>query len=326
MPLNTNDTFDSYKELQDAVDLYEKENRVQFWKRDAKTITSAKHHALNLYKTVQDKELDLKYYILHKVCMHTWWAAISTYKQDCNASITVGLKDRMLVIKNILNNHNHEIPTSEIFRQLPKQRRLSNDNKSNVKKLMRLKVNKKLLQAHLIQQTGNSILLKDLSNIYMSHSSDDISNNNIQKIVGMLTNKYYCTVDVHSEDNKLRGMFFQDENMRKSFDLFPEILFMDGTYKLINIRCPVYVLCIENSFGKTDVVGIGVLMSETTECINWLIQKNNSLKNDPIKKNKKLLYSSYCQLQLSFGKKNQLPFKKMAAMIISLKWRHLQLN
>ncbi|KAK5645887.1 hypothetical protein RI129_004351 [Pyrocoelia pectoralis] len=272
MPLNTNDTFDSYKELQDAVDLYEKENRVQFWKRDAKTITSAKHHALNLYKTVQDKELDLKYYYIKYACIHggqpfrpkNKQSSIKncrnhdgTYKQDCNASITVGLKDRMLVIKNILNNHNHEIPTSEIFRQLPKQRRLSNDNKSNVKKLMRLKVNKKLLQAHLIQQTGNSILLKDLSNIYMSHSSDDISNNNIQKF----------------EDNKLRGMFFQDENMRKSFDLFPEILFMDGTYKLINIRCPVYVLCIENSFGKTDVVGIGVLMSETTECINWLIQK-----------------------------------------------------
>ncbi|KAF5293516.1 hypothetical protein FQA39_LY03001 [Lamprigera yunnana] len=199
MPLNTNDTFDSYKELQDAVDLYEKENRVQFWKRDAKTITSAKHHALNLYKTVQDKELDLKYYYIKYACIHggqpfrpkNKQSSIKncrnhdgTYKQDCNASITVGLKDRMLVIKNILNNHNHEIPTSEIFRQLPKQRRLSNDNKSNVKKLMRLKVNKKLLQAHLIQQTGNSILLKDLSNIYMSHSSDDISNNNIQKNCG----------------------------------------------------------------------------------------------------------------------------------------------
>ncbi|KAF5300313.1 hypothetical protein FQA39_LY11170 [Lamprigera yunnana] len=154
MPLNTNDTFDSYKELQDAVDLYEKENRVQFWKRDAKTITSAKHHALNLYKTVQDKELDLKYYYIKYACIHggqpfrpkNKQSSIKncrnhdgTYKQDCNASITVGLKDRMLVIKNILNNHNHEIPTSEIFRQLPKQRRLSNDNKSNVKKLMRLK-------------------------------------------------------------------------------------------------------------------------------------------------------------------------------------------
>ncbi|KAF5293900.1 hypothetical protein FQA39_LY13605 [Lamprigera yunnana] len=127
MPLNTNDTFDSYKELQDAVDLYEKENRVQFWKRDAKTITSAKHHALNLYKTVQDKELDLKYYYIKYACIHggqpfrpkNKQSSIKncrnhdgTYKQDCNASITVGLKDRMLVIKNILNNHNHEIPTS----------------------------------------------------------------------------------------------------------------------------------------------------------------------------------------------------------------------
>lgn len=160
----------------------------------------------------------------------------------------------------------------EVFKQLPKQRRLSNGNKNNVRKLMKLKVNKKLLQAHLVQQTGNAILLKDLSNIHMSSSLNDV-NNNVQEIVEMLTNKYHCTVDIHSEDNKLRGMFFQDESMMKSFDLFPEVLFMDGTYKLINIRCPVYVLCIENSFGKTDVVGIGVLMSETAEIINWLIQK-----------------------------------------------------
>ncbi|KAF5287107.1 hypothetical protein FQA39_LY16092 [Lamprigera yunnana] len=118
MPLNTNDTFDSYKELQDAVDLYEKENRVQFWKRDAKTITSAKHHALNLYKTVQDKELDLKYYYIKYACIHggqpfrpkNKQSSIKncrnhdgTYKQDCNASITVGLKDRMLQLANSEN-------------------------------------------------------------------------------------------------------------------------------------------------------------------------------------------------------------------------------
>ncbi|KAF5275099.1 hypothetical protein FQA39_LY07036 [Lamprigera yunnana] len=118
MPLNTNDTFDSYKELQDAVDLYEKENRVQFWKRDAKTITSAKHHALNLYKTVQDKELDLKYYYIKYACIHggqpfrrkinnhllkTAEITMERTKQDCNASITVGLKDRMLQLANSEN-------------------------------------------------------------------------------------------------------------------------------------------------------------------------------------------------------------------------------
>lgn len=69
MALNTNDTFTSYKELQDAVDLFEKENRVQFWKRDSKTITSAKYHAPTLYKTVKDK-VDLKYYYIKYACIH----------------------------------------------------------------------------------------------------------------------------------------------------------------------------------------------------------------------------------------------------------------
>ncbi|KAL1492861.1 hypothetical protein ABEB36_011039 [Hypothenemus hampei] len=246
-----------------------KKKTVQFWKRDAKTITSAKYHAPHLYKTVEDK-LNLRYYYIKYACIHGGQEFRSknkqlssknkrnhsgTYKQNCNASITVGLKNGLLIIKNILNDHNHEIPTIEIFKQLPKQRRLTDDNKTNIRNLMKLKVNKKLLEAHLIQQTGNVILLKDLSNIHMLSSSNGIKNG-IQEIMEILTNKYHCTVDIHSEDNKLR-----------------EVLFMDGTYKLINIRCPVYVMCVENSFGKTDVVGIGILMTETIESINWLIQK-----------------------------------------------------
>ncbi|KAL1516630.1 hypothetical protein ABEB36_000515 [Hypothenemus hampei] len=202
MTLKINDTFNSYKELQDTIDLFEKENRVQFWKRDAKTITSAKYHAPNLYKTVEDK-LNLRYYYIKYACIHGGQEFRSKNKQ--------------------LSSKNQRNHSGEIFKQLPKQRRLTNDNKNNVRHLMKLKVNKKLLQAQLIQQTGNRHV-------------------------------------------------FQDEHMRKCFELFPEVLFMDGTYKLINIRCPVYVLCVENSFGKTDVVGIGLLMTEITESINWLIQ------------------------------------------------------
>lgn len=283
--LNINDTFSSYKDLQSAINLFEKENRVQFWKRDAKTIASARHHAPNLYNIAKDKP-EIKYYYIKYSCVHGGQEFRQkksnpslknqrnhegTYKQGCKAAITVGLSSNAeLIVKNIVSEHNHEIPTEEMFKYLPKQRKLSNEDKNSAIRLLKLKVNKKLLQAHLVKQTGKAVFLKDLSNLQTCLSNTD---NSIKEIIDLLMNKYNCTVDVHSEDNKLRGLFFQDDDMRKSFDLFPEVLFMDGTYKLLNIRAPVYILCVENSFGKTDVVAIGILMSETAECISWLVQK-----------------------------------------------------
>lgn len=157
-----------------------------------------------------------------------------------------------------------------MFKQLPKQRKLAEEDKQKVQMLMKLKVNKKLLQADMVQKTGNVVLLKDLSNIYTSSRNSDLG---FDQIVKILTEKFNCTVDVTTENQKFMGLFFQDEQMKKSFDLFPEILFIDGTYKLLNIRCPVYILVVENSFGTTDVVGIGILVSENIESINWMLEK-----------------------------------------------------
>lgn len=138
---------------------------------------------------------------------------------------------------------------------------------------MKLKVNKKLLQADLVKKSGNAILLKDLSNIYTSSVSSQNLNHDFEEIVQKLTTKYNCTVDFKTENTKFSALIFQDPHMKKSFNLFPEILFMDGTYKLINIRCPVYVMAVENSLGTTDVVGIGILISENSESISWMLEK-----------------------------------------------------
>ena len=49
---------------------------------------------------------------------------------------------------------------------MPKQRRLDNDAKQQAAEMMHLKANKKMLQNHLIHETGKLIILKDLHNIH----------------------------------------------------------------------------------------------------------------------------------------------------------------
>ena len=42
-----------------------------------------------------------------------------------------------------------------------------------------------------------------------------------------------------TKENVINGIFFQDEEMRCMYDRFPEILFVDATYKLNDLRMPL---------------------------------------------------------------------------------------
>ncbi|XP_023311864.1 uncharacterized protein LOC108914561 [Anoplophora glabripennis] len=290
--MKVGDHFTSYNDLQSAINEYEKENRVQFWKRDSKTLENAKNHCPKIFEKANR---DLKYYIIKYSCIHggqkfrpnknnkSIRKHEGTLKQNCPAEINVKISDdgKSLLIKSMNINHNHEIPTEEIFKHLPKQRRLSDEHKKCVLEMMKLKINKKLLQADLVEKTGNSILLRDISNIVKNSQGKD----NLQEMISILKEKYHCLIDVQTEENTFQGIFFQEE-MQKCFSLFPEILFLDGTYKLLNNRCPVYVMVVENSFGTTDIVGIAIITKEDSESLGWFL-------NIQRKKSKVAKYKSY---------------------------------
>ena len=53
----------------------------------------------------------------------------------------------------------------EIFDRLPKQRRLTQQDRKEVQSLSQMKVNKKLLQQHISNKTGKRVTLKDISSI-----------------------------------------------------------------------------------------------------------------------------------------------------------------
>ena len=61
---------------------------------------------------------------------------------------------------------------------------------------------------------------------------------------------------VVTQDNVVNGIFFQDEEMRRMYDRFPEILFVDATYKLMTYAC--HYTC---SLSKTEMVKVRLLLS-----------------------------------------------------------------
>ena len=79
---------------------------------------------------------------------------------------------------------------------------------------------------------------------------------------------YNCThigavveVTVNSE-NVLSGIYFQDGHMRETYQKFPEILFVDATHKLNELRMPLYVLLAEDGNGESHIVAVWLITSE----------------------------------------------------------------
>ena len=60
--------------------------------------------------------------------------------------------------------------------------------------------------------------------------------------------------------------------MRSTFSVYPEILFLDATYKLLELKFPVYLFVVEDANGEAEVVGLGSLVHEDAESLGWLVK------------------------------------------------------
>lgn len=64
------------------------------------------------------------------------------------------------------------------------------------------------------------------------------------------------TVEVFTYEGILRGQLFQGRLMKSVYSSYPEVLLVDATYKLTNLRMPVYILMAINGNGQGEVVMI----------------------------------------------------------------------
>lgn len=69
---------------------------------------------------------------------------------------------------------------------------------------------------------------------------------------------------------------FCTEGMKRSFAAYPEFLCLDATYKLLNIRAPVYLILNEDGNGESVVVCIGILVQEDASSLEWFLESFKS--------------------------------------------------
>ena len=71
-----------------------------------------------------------------------------------------------------------------------------------------------------------------------------------------------ASVDVLvDESNMLMGLFFQDSE-KNIFSSYPEPVCIDATYKLLELRFPVYIMLVEDGNGQSEVAAVFLLLEE----------------------------------------------------------------
>ncbi|XP_014672198.1 PREDICTED: uncharacterized protein LOC106812749 [Priapulus caudatus] len=137
---------------------------------------------------------------------------------------------------------------------------------------MRVKANKTLLRIELEENTGKVITLRDLSNM-KARSQCGAGGNELASIVRHLTDIRGSVVEVvKDEDNILTGLFYQDRQMRQAYQSYPEMLMCDATYKLNNIRMPLYVMAVIDGDGHTQVAALHLTSNETGAALSKMVQ------------------------------------------------------
>lgn len=92
-------------------------------------------------------------------------------------------------------------------------------------------------------------------------------------IMYMCVSRSGASVEVYSDEGKnLKGLFFQDQQMKDAFKAFPELVCTDATYKLLQVGFPLYIMLCEDSNGQSEIVAACLLVIEDADSMTWMVE------------------------------------------------------
>ncbi|XP_076034557.1 uncharacterized protein LOC143021153 isoform X1 [Oratosquilla oratoria] len=163
--------FDSFAALKESISSWENYKNVNLYTRNSRTIQSATKRAPN-----RSFKPELQYFSIDYCCQHggrkyqpksTTGTRPNqmTLLKNCPFHIQVRASEdgQRLIVTHIDSDdvHSHDIK-NEIFKYSSKQRKLSSGEVAEIKAMINLKANRKLITEHLIPSTGASCTTKSI--------------------------------------------------------------------------------------------------------------------------------------------------------------------
>lgn len=203
----------------------------------------------------------------------------STYKRGCQYSLSVQQKKRdgttVLEITNLENVHNHE-RSAELFKHMPKPRSAAVREKTEyINSSLDVRGNFRLLQSRINEEneTSGIVTLRDLYNQKAKLHEEKTHDNDLVRLVEEMMKIPDSIVKIIINDqNELDMVYFQDYRMKFFFEMYPDFIMFDGTYKLNDRRMPLVILLVVDGNGESQIAGLFIVKSENERTFQNLFE------------------------------------------------------
>ena len=137
-----------------------------------------------------------------------------------------------------------------------------------------------MFQQEIESSAGHRITLKDIANLKYEDKKMN-SSNDIEEVVNYLKSQDGSVVDVIvDQEGDFKCLLYQDQYMKNVYSNFPELVMVDATYKLLDLRMPVYIFMLAiDGEGSSEIVAIFVVSEETNLPISSAVESFK--KHDP---------------------------------------------
>ncbi|XP_031784213.1 uncharacterized protein ZSWIM9 [Nasonia vitripennis] len=122
----------------------------------------------------------------------------------------------------------------------------------------------------MMDKTKKQIIPQDLYNAF--NENKDKYGNDIEAAIQLLKTKYEAKVEILEENSEFQGMYFSIPEMRQNMSKYPEVVCVESTYKIFNLRFSLMLFVIEDGEGRSQIVGVGILVSESRPIVKWLME------------------------------------------------------
>lgn len=244
--------FASFSELQTRIREYEVENFVELYTRSSRTLEAMRKRAPKRSFNPLLAYGELKYACIHggrnyKSASTGVRPQQHTFQRECPFSLKIATTDdgARLVVKEMNDKHNHE--TSEnAFNRLPRERRLCGDVRASAMTALKLKCDKKLLRRHIEEETGQTVLMKDLHNLGQAFCDKKLLQGHIEQG----TEQTVLVKDLHNLGQAFRNVASQ---LLGSKDRYRKVVKISNELCILMSEAPLQ-LCDERMNLLTGVI------------------------------------------------------------------------
>ena len=135
---------------------------------------------------------------------------------------------------------------------LRENRRLTSEERAKVKSMQKSYVPIKAIQREMIKSTGKHVLVKDISNIRTKTDREERrgrgEENMLEQVLADILRKYtgaFLNAATDPKTNQLLCVTIVTSEMQNNFGQNPNLVFLDGTYKMNQENYCLYALVVQ---------------------------------------------------------------------------------